>query len=102
MNDEAIVHYNYDTSGQLMDIYINDGTFDGTQWTTTQYATGGNNDGILMKEYLKKPYWQTYANAGKLHRYFPLTVTMPSGPRCISVSVRNCLTISRPTSCRRK
>ena len=75
MNDEAIVHYNYDTSGQLMDIYINDGTFDGTQWTTTQYATGGNNDGILMKEYLKKPYWQTYANAGKLHRYFPLTVT---------------------------
>ena len=73
LDDEAIVHY--DTNGQLMDIYINDGTFDGTQWTTTQYATGGNNDGILMKEYLDKSYWQPYANAGKLHRYFPLTVT---------------------------
>lgn len=75
MDDEAIVHYNYDTNGQLMDIYINDGTYDGTQWTTTQYATGGNNDGILMKEYLGKPYWKDYADAGKLHRYFPLTVT---------------------------
>ena len=72
---DAIVHYNYDTNGQLMDIYINDGTFDGTQWTTTQYATGGNDDGILMKEYLDKSYWKSYANAGKLHRYFPLTVT---------------------------
>ncbi len=72
LDDEAIAHYD---TGQLMDIYINDGTFDGTQWTTTQYATGGNNDGILMKEYLAKDYWQPYANAGKLHRYFPLTVT---------------------------
>ncbi len=72
LDDEAIVHYD---TGQLMDIYINDGTFDGTQWTTTQYATGGNNDGILMKEYLVKDYWQPYASAGKLHRYFPLTVT---------------------------
>ena len=75
MDVEAIVHYNYNINGQLMDIYINDGTFDGTQWTTTQYATGGNNDGILMKEYLAKDYWQAYASAGKLHRYFPLTVT---------------------------
>ena len=75
MDVEAIVHYNYNITGQLMDIYINDGTFDGTQWTTTQYATGGNNDGILMKEYLAKDYWQAYASAGKLHRYFPLTVT---------------------------
>jgi hypothetical protein len=75
MDDEAIVHYNYDTNGQLMDIYINDGSYDGTQWTATQYATGGNNDGILMKEYLDKYYWQEYASAGKLHRYFPLTVT---------------------------
>ena len=75
MDDDAIVHYNYDTNGQLMDIYINDGTFDGTQWTTTQYATGGNDDGILMKEYLAKDYWQAYADAEKLHRYFPLTVT---------------------------
>lgn len=75
MDDDAIVHYNYDTDGQLMDIYINDGSYDGTQWTATQYATGGNNDGILMKEYLDKYYWQEYASAGKLHRYFPLTVT---------------------------
>jgi hypothetical protein len=74
MNDEAIVHYNYDTNGQLMDIYINDGTYDGHQ-ENFHYATGGNNDGILMKEYLEKYYWQDYANAGKLHRYFPLTVT---------------------------
>ena len=72
---EAIVHYNYDTNGQLMDIYVNDGTFDGSQWTAEQYATGGNDDGILMKEYLAKPYWQPYSDAGKLHRYFPLTVT---------------------------
>ena len=75
MADEAIVHYNYDTNGQLMDIYVNDGSFDGTQWTTAQYATGGNLDGALMKEYMTKSYWQVYANAGKLHRYFPLTVT---------------------------
>ena len=75
MDDDAIVHYNYDTNGQLMDIYINDGTFDGAQWTDAQYATGGNDDGILMKEYLAKDYWQAYADAEKLHRYFPLTVT---------------------------
>lgn len=75
MDDDAIVHYNYDTNHQLMDIYINDGTFDGTQWTTTQYETGGNNDGILMKEYLDKDYWKEYANAGNLHRYYPLTVS---------------------------
>lgn len=72
---EAIVHYNYETNDQLMDIYVNDGTFDGSQWTAEQYATGGNDDGILMKEFLAKSYWQPYAEAGKLHRYFPLTVT---------------------------
>lgn len=59
----------------LLCFRINDGSYDGTQWTATEYATGGNNDGILMKEYLAKGYWQTYATAGKLHRYFPLTVT---------------------------
>ena len=74
-NYDAIVHYNYDTTGQLMDIYINDGTFDGVQWKVAQYATGGNDDGILMKEYLAKDYWQPYASAGKLHRYFPLTIS---------------------------
>ncbi len=73
MDDEAIVHRNAD-SGQLMDIYINDGTFDGHD-ENYHYETGGNLDGILMKEYLEKSYWQTYANAGRLHRYFPLTVT---------------------------
>lgn len=72
LDDEAIVHYDY---GQLMDIYINDGTFDGEQWKAAQYATGGNDDGILMKEYLAKVYWQPYASAGKLHRYFPLTIS---------------------------
>jgi len=73
MDDEAIVHRNAE-EGQLMDIYINDGTFDGHD-ENYHYETGGNLDGILMKEYLEKSYWQTYANAGRLHRYFPLTVT---------------------------
>lgn len=75
LDDEAIVHYNYENTRQLMDIYINDGTFDGVQWKQAQYATGGNDDGILMKEYLAKDYWQPYASAGKLHRYFPLTIS---------------------------
>ena len=75
LDDEAIVHYDYEYTGQLMDIYINDGTFDGVQWKAAQYATGGNDDGILMKEYLAKDYWQPYASAGKLHRYFPLTIS---------------------------
>ena len=75
LDDEAIVHYDYDDNGQLMDIYINDGTFDGVQWKLAQYATGGNDEGILMKEYLAKDYWQPYASAGKLHRYFPLTIS---------------------------
>ena len=75
LDDDAIVHYDYDTNGQLMDIYINDGTSDGAQWKAAQYATGGNDDGILMKEYLAKNYWQPYASAGKLHRYFPLTIS---------------------------
>ncbi len=73
-DDEAILHYNCD-NGQLMDIYVNDGTSDGALWGSEQYATGGNLDGILMKEFLEKSYWQPYADAGKLHRYFPLTVT---------------------------
>ena len=72
LGDEAIVHRNAG-NGQLMDIYINDGTFDGHD-ENYHYATGGNLDGILMKEYLEKDYWQTYASAGRLHRYFPLTV----------------------------
>lgn len=50
------------------------GAFDGHD-ENYHYDTGGNLDGILMKEYLEKSYWQTYANAGRLHRYFPLTVT---------------------------
>ncbi len=75
LDDEAIVHYNYENTRQLMDIYINDGTFDGVQWKPSQYATGGNDDGILMKEYLAKDYWQPYASAGKLHRYSPLTIS---------------------------
>ena len=74
MDDEAIVHYDYDANGELMDIYINDGSYDGHQ-ENFHYDTGGNMDGILMKEYLEKWYWQEYADAGKLHRYFPLTVT---------------------------
>lgn len=69
LDDEAIVHRNAD-NGQLIDIYINDGTFDGQNY---HYETGGNLDGILMKEYLTKSYWKTYADAGKIHRYFPLT-----------------------------
>ena len=73
-DDEAILHYNCD-NGQLMDIYVNDGTSDGEQWSADQYATGGNLDGILMREFLEKSYWEPYALAGKLHRYFPLTVT---------------------------
>ena len=72
-DDESIVHWNED-SGQLMDIYINDGTFDGHD-ENYHYNTGGNLDGILMKEFTEKGYWQRYANAGKLHRYFPLTVS---------------------------
>lgn len=72
-DDEAIVHWNED-NGQLMDIYINDGSFDGHQ-ENYHYETGGNLDGVLMKEYMEKSYWQRYANAGKLHRYFPLTVS---------------------------
>ena len=73
LDDEAIVHWNAD-NGQLMDIYVNDGTFDG-QDANYHYDTGGNLDGILMREYVEKYYWQTYAAAGKLHRYFPLVVT---------------------------
>ena len=72
-DDEAIVHWNED-NGQLMDIYINDGSFDGHQ-ENYHYETGGNLDGVLMQEYMEKSYWQRYANAGKLHRYFPLTVS---------------------------
>ena len=73
LDDEAIVHWNAD-NGQLMDIYINDGSFDGYD-ANYHYETGGNLDGVLMKEYMEKHYWQAYANAGKLHRYFPLVVT---------------------------
>lgn len=72
-DDEAIVHWN-EANGQLMDIYINDGSFDGHD-ENYHYETGGNLDGVLMKEYMEKSYWQRYGNAGKLHRYFPLTVS---------------------------
>ena len=44
--------------GSLPDVYINDATWDQT----------------LFEEYLYDDSWEDYVNAGKLHRYFPLTV----------------------------
>ncbi|MCR4853457.1 MAG: leucine-rich repeat domain-containing protein [Prevotella sp.] len=68
--DESIVHYDSD-NGTMMDVYVNDGTFD----VTYDESTAGNYDGVLMKEYIVQDAWRTFKNAGKLHRYFPLTIT---------------------------
>ena len=66
---ESIVHWDADNGG-MMDVYINDGTFDGTY----DASTGGRYNGVLMKEYLQQDEWNRYKQQGKLHRYFPLEV----------------------------
>ena len=43
----------------MPDVYVNDATYDQT----------------LFEEYLYDPSWEDFVNAGKLHRYFPLTVS---------------------------
>ena len=66
---ESIVHWDADNGG-MMDVYINDGTYDGTY----DASTGGRYNGVLMKEYLQQDEWERYKQQGKLHRYFPLEV----------------------------
>lgn len=68
--DESIVHWDCD-NGTMMDIHVNDGTYDNTY----DESNGGMFDGVIMKEYLSQPLWRTYQEEGKLHRYFPLQVT---------------------------
>ena len=68
-SEDSFVHYD-DDNGGMIDIYINDGTYDDSYDITN----GGKFDGVLMKEFLQNSYWRAYANKGHLHRYFPLTV----------------------------
>ena len=68
-SEDSFVHYD-DDNGGMIDIYINDGTYDDSY----DISNGGKFDGVLMKEFLQNSYWRAYANKGHLHRYFPLTV----------------------------
>ncbi len=68
-SEDSFVHYD-DDNGGMIDIYINDGTYDDSY----DISNGGKFDGVLMKEFLQNSYWREYANKGHLHRYFPLTV----------------------------
>ena len=59
-----IVHEN---DGEMMDVYVNDGSYD----------KNGNNDiHILFDQYVDDSFWgDKYYDKGKLHIYYPLTVT---------------------------
>ena len=61
--NNPIVHAN---DGEIIDVYVNDGSYD----------KNGNKDmHILFDEYLADSFWGEYYEAGKLHIYYPLTVT---------------------------
>ena len=69
-DEECFVHEDEENGG-MIDVYINDGTYDDTYTE----SNGGLYDGVLMKEYISQPLWRSYAQTGHLHRYFPLLVT---------------------------
>ncbi len=63
-NPIPIVHEN---NGEMMDVYVNDGSYD---------KNGSQDMHILFDQYVADSFWgDEYYDKGKLHIYYPLTVT---------------------------
>ena len=56
----------HEKEGEEIDVYVNDGSYD---------KNGSTDMHILFDEYLADSFWGEYYDAGKLHIYYPLTVT---------------------------